>query len=574
LHYADVTERRTWFHAAHARRSRVLAGGSTAAVAIVVLAALVGPLLPGARSDAWFDYRSIGDGEGGGLISPEAPIVRIRAKLLEDPEREVFTVTSNSDPMRTPYWRLIALDRYTGDAWTLHDTSKPADEMTRTRDRPRRTELVNQQFSIIASDPYFLPAAYRPVEINLGRAQVIIDSSTLLLDRSGELQDVEYEVTSEVPTPSEAELDETESVNRAEVARYLELPDDFPDRIRNTALEIVTDAGAETPYAQATALQNWLNRDGGFVYDLNVAQSHSINTLEDFLYGDPADGGRRGYCEQFASAFAAMARSLGLPTRIAVGFTPGELDGSGVYHVKNKDAHAWPEVFFGGLGWLPLEPTPNRFERTLGNGTGAPPTAPGETETTIAGSTTTTLAGGATPSSTPFPRADQNVDITAPGAARDSGSPAGRVFVGISIAIAVVVLLLVLAVGALAAVAWRRTRHRRTAADPRDRVLGAWAQALDWLAEAGIDRKPSATPVEFALRYAPAHGAGGAGPPLMELAQLHTAALFAADPPAPETADEAWVHADKIDNELWHMVSPTVRWRRRLDPRRARLLVD
>ncbi len=71
---------------------------------------------------------------------------------------------------------------------------------------------------------------------------------------------------------------------------------------------------------------------------------------------------RRGYCEQFSATFAAMARSLGIPARVAIGFTPGELRDDGLYHVYDRHAHAWPEVWFDGFGWISFEPTPGRGE--------------------------------------------------------------------------------------------------------------------------------------------------------------------------------------------------------------------
>jgi hypothetical protein len=95
-------------------------------------------------------------------------------------------------------------------------------------------------------------------------------------------------------------------------------------------------------------------------------------------------------------------------------------------------------------------------------------------------------------------------------------------------------------------------------------VLGAWNEALDRLSAAGVARRPAATSVEFALRHAPAHGAGGAGPPLMGLARLHTAAMFSPDPPTDADADEAWAHVAEIDNALRHTVSRGERWLTRL----------
>jgi hypothetical protein len=89
---------------------------------------------------------------------------------------------------------------------------------------------------------------------------------------------------------------------------------------------------------------------------------------------------------------------------------------------------------------------------------------------------------------------------------------------------------------------------------------------LERVAAAGVDPRPSATPVEFALRYAPAHGAGEAGPPLMELARLQTTAMFAPDSPTDEQADTAWQHFDTIDRSVRHSTSRVQRWKCRLRP--------
>jgi hypothetical protein len=119
-------------------------------------------------------------------------------------------------------------------------------------------------------------------------------------------------------------------------------------------------------------------------------------------------------------------------------------------------------------------------------------------------------------------------------------------------------------VGVLVWNALRRTRRRRHDPDPRIRVLGAWSEALERLAAAGVAPHPSATSIEFALRYAPAHGAGAAGPPLMDLARLHTAAMFAPDPPSTAEADDAWQQVDTIVEALNSSVTRSARWSARL----------
>ena len=114
LHQAEMTDRRSWFHTGEKRQSKVLQGGIIGALVVVLAAAVITPMLPGSRSDAWFDYRSLGKGGNSGLLKATTPIVSIQAKLLEDPEHEVFTVDiGDKQPV---YWRVIALDKYDGDA--------------------------------------------------------------------------------------------------------------------------------------------------------------------------------------------------------------------------------------------------------------------------------------------------------------------------------------------------------------------------------------------------------------------------------------------------------------------------
>jgi hypothetical protein len=261
-----------------------------------------------------------------------------------------------------------------------------------------------------------------------------------------------------------------------------------------------------------------------------------------------------------------MARAVDVPARVAVGYQPGTIGDDGLFHVTNRNAHAWPEVWIDGAGWIPFEPTPAFREPTLGLGTGGPqPVDPSKTP----GSTTTTNA--ATPSSRPlptvsptFPGNSVNVERIAPkGAGR---STLGTVITGATIAVGAAAIG---ALGLLAAAVlslWRRSRRRRNDRDVRQRVLGAWAEALEHLAAAGVPARPSATALEFALRHAPAHGAGDAGPALMELARLQSAAMFAPDPPSASEASFAWEQVDVIRNSLRHTVTRTARWRRRLRP--------
>jgi transglutaminase-like putative cysteine protease len=563
LHQSEMRERRSWFHAGEARPSRLLEGGVLAGIAIVLAAAVVAPLVPGSKSGPWFDYRSLGKGGGGGLLKATSPIVGIKAKLLQDPEHEVFTV--DIDDARPVYWRVIALDKYDGNLWTLEDTGEPARRLARPAELANAEEL-KQTFRISGSDAHWLPAAYYPIAINLEHALAVPDSATLYLKSNEPLIDLKYEVTSAVPVFTDEQKQTARAGTGPVFDRYLELPPHFAAEVRNLAADVT--ASSTSAWTRADALARYLNSTGGFTYDDQVARSHSIKTLEDFLFRT-----KRGYCEQFASAFAAMARSIGLPTRIAVGYSYGTPQ-DGEWHVKNKDAHAWPEVYFAGLGWVPFEPTPGRGANGP-DGSGDPTERPAETAATPPpGQTTTptTAAPEQAPgAAAPFrdPGGDVTVGEQAPSAARET-SPVWQFFVALGFLGIVAVFLAVAALALLVVAVSRRTWRRRHAPAARDRILGAWAQALEHLAEAGVEPKPSATPLEFALRYAPAHGAGAAGPALMDLAVLQTAALFAPDAPSSEDARRAWEHVDAIDRAIERVTSRVVRWRRRLDPRRLR----
>ncbi len=135
---------------------------------------------------------------------------------------------------------------------------------------------------------------------------------------------------------------------------YLQLPDsEHMQDIRAATIQVIGDA--KTPYAEAMALQSYLRSTANFTYDTRVPPATTNDAVWDFLQD------RRGYCVQFATAMAVMARTLGIPTRVAVGFLPGDAVQDGdhfTYVVSGRQAHAWPELYFQGYGWVRFEPTP------------------------------------------------------------------------------------------------------------------------------------------------------------------------------------------------------------------------
>ncbi|GAB2595857.1 transglutaminaseTgpA domain-containing protein [Pseudactinotalea suaedae] len=235
--------------------------------------------------------------------------------------------------------------------------------------------------------------------------------------------------------------------------------------IADLAREIVADAGAETPYAQLLALQNYLRDPSRFTYSTSIAAPETPDAVWDFL------NDRHGYCVQFATTMIVMARTLGLPARLAVGFLPGEAGAEGTVVVDAHDAHAWPQVLFEGVGWVRFEPTP-------GVQAGPPPeyapetTAPATEQTTAAPSTALpTAASSAAPTST-----------TADTGGSTEGESADR-------SGWLVALLALLGLVWVASALGRRFA-RLQGTDLRER----WEHVLRYLERLGIEVSPSRTP--------------------------------------------------------------------------------
>jgi transglutaminase-like putative cysteine protease len=562
-----LADRRTWFHVRPARHSRLVAGGLATVAAIATLGAILGPQLPSAQSAALFDYQELGEGRGGpGTVRIVSPLVNIGDALNQETPAEVFTVRSS---VRT-YWRLVALDNYDGSVWGLRDTKAEPGYPEPQISAPVGTTRVRQTYTMGHYGGPFLPAAFQAVDTRFLDQEYSIHESTTLFLESGDYFGLVYEVESVVPEPTRRVLETIPAADPDRFADLLELPDDFPDAVADVARAVT--ASADGPFDQAIALQNWFrDRDkGGFEYDTTI-KGHDEDALERFVLED-----KKGFCEQFAGSYAAMARAIGLPARVAVGFTPGTLGDDGLWHVSTKNAHAWPEVYFEGIGWTRFEPTPGRYEPTstdyTGSGSQDPNNAesnqPGESTTTTAPDPSATTVGSTAATSRP------TLDPLGVGVGSGSTSSGGRPGLGPVLSTFLIVVggaaaLAFVVVGATFAGAAVRRRRRHRAPGSRGRVLGAWAQALERLAEVGVHRRPSTTPVEFAMREAPASGAGPAGPALLALAHLQTSALYAPDDPSDDDAEQAWRHVDTIERAIAASTRRSVRWKRRIRPDRS-----
>jgi transglutaminase-like putative cysteine protease len=152
--------------------------------------------------------------------------------------------------------------------------------------------------------------------------------------------------------------------------KYTQLPQSFSPKIRQLAQDIT--ANAETPYDKAAAITEYLRNNIEYAPTLPNPPRNK-DKLEWFLFDY-----QKGFCVYYASSEVVMLRSLGIPARMAVGFAQGIRDGNS-YTVRRLDAHAWPEVYFPGVGWVEFEPTASQpaLSRPL------PPPDPNEADTGI-----------------------------------------------------------------------------------------------------------------------------------------------------------------------------------------------
>ncbi|CAN5877594.1 hypothetical protein BH23ACT11_BH23ACT11_19390 [soil metagenome] len=166
-----------------------------------------------------------------------------------------------------------------------------------------------------------------------------------------------YSVISQVPASTPDQLrTATTSYQQDVVNRYTKLPRNGLDRTRKLARELT--AGTDNPYDAVSKMNEYLKTE--YPYDLSIPpQRADMDAVEYFLFEE-----QRGYCEQFSSSLAVMARTLGIPARVTTGYVSGEYNPfTGLYEVKASDAHAWVEVYFPGQGWATFDPTPG-FDST------------------------------------------------------------------------------------------------------------------------------------------------------------------------------------------------------------------
>jgi transglutaminase-like putative cysteine protease len=260
--------------------------------------------------------------------------------------------------------------------------------------------------------------------------------------------------------------------------------------------------GARTPYQAVVALESWFRSSGGFRYEEHPPRAEGVPALVDFVTRTKA-----GYCQHYAGAMALMLRYLGIPARVAVGFTSGRWERN-AWTVTDHDAHAWVEVWFPGQGWISFDPTPGRGT-LAGDYTFASDSA--ATAREAIGEAIQGVGGGLDPTA--------GGPLFGAGAEAAGGDrPSGWGLVPILLA---ALLLGGLGIGLAKRV---RRRLRYATSDPRRRAAAARRELADFLRDQGLDVPESATledlrrllSAELGVNggpFAAAAGAGRFGPP-------------------------------------------------------------
>lgn len=549
--------------AAHATRTMWSVG--LAMLAAVLVGGVVLNQIAPAPDDGVVDLRAVGRGPESRVV--ESPLVSLDSMLGDRSDEVLFTVRSSSDEPH--YWRLTSLDDFDGRSWSASARYRDLDHGERIESPwAPGVGAVESLFRVtvdgLRSD--WLPAPFAPVSVSTDVAlRHEPGSSSVFVADEATARGVDYVVRAAIARPDDATLAAVAGTARALHTDELALPDGLAPEVRDLAASITEGLG---PFDRARALEEFFLNEGpyagdprfDFRYDRSASYRDQVEPLVAFLF----DG--RGFCQQFATAYAAMARTVDLPARVAVGFTYGDArksaDGTTTWTVRGRHAHAWPEVFLDGVGWVAFEPTPGRGNPDAsGYSTQPPAQADASGESVELAVTTTTTTTTVVPGEVVAPTT-QPADVPLPdersATAREPLSSAPLVAVGV-----VVALVAVLGVATLL----RRwlVRRRRVAAradtDTRRRVAASWQQTCHDLERVGIVRRPAETPLEFGRRAAR----------VLEVRELATLARhesdrrFRPDAPAADAAAAAEEISDEVRDVVWSRLDRTQRWRAELD---------
>jgi transglutaminase-like putative cysteine protease len=509
------------------------AAGRRVGFAAVVLALFVPLILPTLQVHRLFHGSGTGTGHGyTGLLSLPNPLV-VMNQQLHAPHPATILTYHTSDPA-PPYLQEYVLGRLgTGD-WSLAPPSAavtvgsgtlpavPGLTSATPARSIRETITLGSALAASKNQVSYLPVAYAPRRMDVPGDWRVERNSLNIYTASASLAGLQYTVTSADINPSPQQLRRAPAPPAGEDG-YLKVPQPFEQLL---ALTRRVTAGQSSAYGKAVALQEWFSEPGNFTYSLATTLPPGPSGLIDFVTKT-----RRGFCEQFAFAMAVMARLVGIPSRVVVGFTQGVNAGNGLWEVRTSDAHAWPELYFKGAGWLRFEPTPSGSNGGGGQATASAPAysfppagsivpAP---QPTPSASVPATVRPNGGPS-----RGGVGPGLKKPGAGGGAGPGAAS---PLPVALLAVVVLALAAITPRAARSFIRRRRWFRAADDAGRAHAAWLEFRDDLADHRIPCRASESPRALARRLGVSLGFGPAEQEALErIARAEERACYAPTP--------------------------------------------
>lgn len=467
------------------RRAGIVVVGAAGLVALTLAA---GPVVAAVPAWSWLDLPDVGTGAVGPVRladdldlrdslrqQSDQVVLRYTVEALGDDDRGPAATAGNVGPLRS-----FTLRDFDGRGWERDPTaeltewdpdgllaSDPA--LVGTPPDDDRGTLAQVDVQVGALREQRLPVSTFPRTVEIDGAWSYDVARDEVVGRERTDVDTRYAMTVEIPDLTPEMLRSASGDRPGDLDPYLAVPGtDHEADLRALAAEVTE--GATTPYDQALALQTYFRDSTRFRYDTTVDAASSDDAVWDFLES------RRGYCVQFATAMTVLARTLDIPARLGVGFLPGDLGSDRVYRVTGADAHAWPELYFPGTGWVRFEPTPAVQ-------TGPPPSWSNPFR--AAAPTASPSAAPAQPSLAPTPGATTS---TAPAGSGSTGGDDSGSGVGPVVLVGVVLGGLAATAGALALL----RRRRGTGGALSSEV--AWRRLRDRLRRAGITWSDARTP--------------------------------------------------------------------------------
>ncbi len=436
----------------------------------------------------------------GAVLSDEIEIVIVTGETLQTLPGSAAAV-----PPRH-YWKSETFDYYNGHGWTSDVTTHLDVPAKGTIDRQLPTGIRLHQ-SVAVNRPGQGPIYAAGELISLAQSYwLAVRSNGDLM--GGMIAFARYDADSIVPTADESMLRAAGTHYPDWVrARYLELPYQFPQRVSTLARDLT--ATELTPYDQALAIQDYLRRT--MHYQTTVDFPPIDQDVVDYFLFDS----KTGFCDYYASAMVILARAAGIPARYAMGYAPGIFDpAGGRFLVRQSDAHAWPELYFPGLGWVEFEPT----------------------------SAVPEIQRSAVPSAT----------VASPAWLRGSNPifSAAWNFLALFLRGAAVPALVVLAIAAGGYFAWLLLTPFRLGLLPPARMLrGMYRRLIGHARRLGVSYSPATTPAEFGLRL------GGSVPadadPVRKITELYARQIYGRKKITAEERRALINNWSALDRGLW-----------------------